>query len=357
MIIDVVKVFLPAAVAFFIGILITPILTHYLYKFKAWKKMSVQETVDGLDSPITRALHQDETKKTPRMGGIIIWGSALITTLLIFFISKLFPVEVTQKLDFFSRNQTWIPFFALLVGAGVGLIDDIYEVSERGSRRAGGLSLTFRLSIVGAVALFIGGWFYFKLDVVSLGIPFYGDFFIGPLIIPAFILVALALYASGIIDGIDGLSGGVFAAIFTAYAAIAFYQQQIDLAAFSAMLVGSILAFLWFNIPPARFYMSETGTMGLTLTVAVLAFMTDSLGGGIGVFVLPIIALPLVVTVLSVIIQVLSKKFRGGKTVFLVSPLHNHFQALGWPGYKVTMRYWIISMIFAILGVIVALIG
>ena len=170
-------------------------------------------------------------------------------------------------------------------------------------------------------------------------------------------MVALALYASGIIDGIDGLSGGVFAAIFAAYGAIAFYQQQIDLAAYCAMIVGAILAFLWFNIPPARFYMSETGTMGLTLTLAVVAFMTDSLGGGVGVLVLPIIALPLVVTVLSVIVQVLSKKFRGGKKVFLVSPLHNHFQALGWPSYKVTMRYWVISMVFAILGVIVALVG
>jgi phospho-N-acetylmuramoyl-pentapeptide-transferase len=175
--------------------------------------------------------------------------------------------------------------------------------------------------------------------------------------IPIFILVTLAIYAGGVIDGIDGLSGGVFAAMFTAYAGIAFYQQQINLAAFCAMIVGAILAFLWFNIPPARFYMSETGTMGLTLTLAVVAFMTDALGEGHGLLALPVVAFPLVITVCSDIIQLLSKKFRNGKKVFLVAPVHHHFEAIGWPGYKVTMRYWVISIIFAIVGLIVALIG
>jgi len=97
--------------------------------------------------------------------------------------------------------------------------------------------------------------------------------------------------------------------------------------------------------------------MALTITIAVVAFMTDSLGGGYGLLVLPIIAFPLVVTTLSNIIQISSKKLRNGKKVFLVAPLHHHFEALGWPAYKVTMRYWIISVILAILGVSLALIG
>ena len=206
------------------------------------------------------------------------------------------------------------------------------------------------------MALFVALWFFFKLDITTIGMPFIEDLNVGLFFIPFFILVTLALYASGVIDGIDGLSGGVFAIIFAAYAGIAFYQQQVDLVAFSAMIAGGILAFLWFNIPPARFYMSETGTMGLTITLAVVAFMTDSLGGGYGVLVLPIVAFPLVITVLSDIIQVLSKKFRG-KKVFLVAPIHHHFEALGWPGYKVTMRFWVIGVIFAIIGMILALIG
>ena len=119
-------------------------------------------------------------------------------------------------------------------------------------------------------------------------------------------LVMLALFSSGVIDGIDGLSGGVMAPIFAAYAGIAFFNNQIDLAAFSATLVGGILAFLWFNVPPARFYMSETGMLGLTTTLAVIAFLTGE------VLLLPLIAFPLVATTLSVIIQVASKKMRDG---------------------------------------------
>jgi len=164
------------------------------------------------------------------------------------------------------------------------------------------------------------------------------------------------IYSGTVIDGIDGLSGGVFSAIFFAYAVIAYFQNQINLSAFCIVVVGSILAFLWFNIPPARFYMTETGSMALTMTIAIVAFMTDSLGHGRGLTVLPIIALPLIVTSLSDIIQVVSKKTRNGKKVFRIAPLHHHFEAIGWPAYKVTMRYWIVSIVCAVLGVIFALV-
>ena len=137
---------------------------------------------------------------------------------------------------------------------------------------------------------------------------------------------------------------------------MAFHQQQINLAAFCAVLVGAILAFLWFNIPPARFYMSETGSMALTLTLTMVAFMTDQIADGYGVSLLFIIAAPLFVTSLSVIIQMLSKKFRG-KKILIVSPLHHHFEAIGWPAYKVTMRYWVISIVLAIIGMIVAFVA
>ena len=142
--------------------------------------------------------------------------------------------------------------------------------------------------------------------------------------------------------------------MFGAYAGIAFFQDQLDIAALSAAIAGALLAFLWFNIPPARFYLSETGTMGLTLALTVIAFLTDALGGGRGVTVLPIIALPLVVTVLSNIIQITGKKVFG-KKIFRVAPLHHHFEALGWPSYRVVMRYWIVGVIAAIIGMSIAL--
>mgnify|MGYP004001215543 FL=1 len=357
MIIDIVKIFTASSAAFIVGMLITPAVTHYLYKHKAWKKNNVRVATDGRSAEISQRLHNDEEKKTPRMGGIVVWGSAFITIILIYLISKVFPTDVTTKLDFLSRDQTWIPLFTLMVGSLVGMIDDIMEVRGNSARKAGGLSSKKRLFVVGLISLFVAWWFFAKLGVSSVGFPFIEDINIGLWFIPFFVFVTLAVYAGGVIDGLDGLSGGVFAAMFTAYAGIAFYQQQINLAAFCALIVGGILAFLWFNIPPARFYMSETGMMGLTITLTVVAFMTDSLGGGHGVAVLPIIALPLVVTVLSVVIQLASKKFRGGKKVFQVAPLHHNFEAVGWPAYKETMRYWIISVVVAIIGVSIALIG
>jgi phospho-N-acetylmuramoyl-pentapeptide-transferase len=143
--------------------------------------------------------------------------------------------------------------------------------------------------------------------------------------------------------------------MFGAYGVIAYYLDQINLAAFCGLIVGGILAFLWFNIPPARFYMSETGSMALTITLVIIAFMTDSIGGGIGIFVLPIIAFPLVVTVLSIVVQLTYKKFTRGKKIFHSTPIHHHFEALGWPNYKVTMRYWIVSIICSATGIIITL--
>ena len=357
-VLDIVKVMIPAALAFFIGIGITPIVTHYLYKNRAWKKKAGKGVgLGGGETPIFDELHKEKDTGTPRMGGIVIWSSVVLTTLGIWLLHTVFNGDVFNKLDFLSRSQTWIPFFALIVGAIVGLIDDILLISGTGKYLAGGLPLWHRLFVVGSVALFVGWWFYEKLEISVVNIPFNGAFELGILFIPFFVLVAIAIYASGIIDGIDGLSGGVFASIFAAYAGIAFYQQQIDIAALSATIVGGILAFLWFNIPPARFYMTETGIMGLTMALTVIAFMTDTLGGGNGVFVLPIIGFLLVITVVSNIIQVLSKKFRNGKKVFKVAPIHHHFEAIGWPGYKVTMRYWVVSIVFAAIGIIIALVG
>lgn len=357
MIIDIVKVFLPAVGAFVLGVLVTPILTNFLYSHKMWKKKAGKIALDGTEATTFNELHKEKEVNTPRMGGIIIWFSSAVVIIGIWFISEFLPGNITSKLDFLSRSQTWVPLGTLILGALAGLVDDYMEIKASENGDSGGLSLRKRLAIVSVIALACGLWFYAKLDVVGIGLPFgLGEFYLGPLFIILFLGVVLFIYAGGVIDGLDGLAGGVFATMFAAYGGIAFYQQQIDLAAFCATVVGGILAFLWFNVPPARFYMSETGTMGLTITLAVVAFMTDRLGEGYGFLVLPIIALPLVITVLSNVIQVASKKIRG-KKVFRVAPLHHHFEAIGWPAYKVTMRYWIFSLICGILGITLALVG
>lgn len=351
MITSVIKIFIPAALSFIIGILITPAVSSFLYKNKFWKKTSVEKALGGGEATITKSLHNDEAKKTPRMGGIIVWGSVIITIVLIFIISKIFPTADTIKLSFLSRNQTWLPFLTLIAGSLAGLVDDYLVVSNSGSYVGGGLSLKTRLSIIFILSLLGGWWFFAKLGVSSIIVPFLGEVNLGLMFIPVFIIFVIGIYSGGIIDGIDGLAGGVFSVMYASYALIAFFHGQIDLSAFCMVVVGGLLAFLWFNIPPARFFLSETGTMGLTATLVVIAFLTKSVG------VLPIIAFPLIATSASSLIQILSKKMRAGRKVFIVAPLHNHFQAKGWPPYKVTMRYWIISVFFAVLGIIISLVG
>lgn len=352
MLLDLIKVFVPALLAFTVGIGITPILSHYLYAHKMWKRKAGK----GDETPLFNKLHESRETGTPRMGGIVIWFASAVAILGVSAGSALFDGPLFSKLDFLSRDQTWIPLSALIIGACIGLIDDFLEIRGGGGNRAGGLSLAKRLAVVTIVGLLAGLWFHYKLDVVAVGVPFLGSLYLGWFIIPLFAIVTLAVYSGGVIDGIDGLAGGIFAVIFGAYGAIAFFQSQINLAAFCAAVIGGILAFLWFNIPPARFYMSETGSMALTLCLAIVAFMTDFLGGGEGLFVLPIIAFPLFATSASVILQRFYKRFLRRK-LLVISPLHHHFEAIGWPSYKVTMRYWVLAVIFAILGLTLTLVS
>lgn len=346
---DLARVLLPAVLCFAVGMAMTPVLTSYLYHYKAWKKTAGKNALDGGIAHEFNRLHQVTETRAPRMGGIVVWGSVVIVAAALAIIQTSLPLSA-GRYEFLSRSQTWLPFAALIVGAIAGLVDDLLVIRPGGE----GLRLRTRVSIVIALSLVAGWWFYAKLGMVAVGIPFASPLVIGWLIVPLFMMVALAVYASGVIDGIDGLSGGVFASIFASYAIIAFFQEQYDLAAFCMSLVGGLLAFLWFNIPPARFYMSDTGTMALTLALAVIAFMTDVPGEGIGIAVLPIIGGLLVVTVASNIAQVLWKKIFGRK-LLRIAPLHHHFEAIGWPPYKVVMRYWVVSVVLAAAGVILAL--
>lgn len=349
------KVLLPTIVSFTIGLAIASPLIAFLRKHEIWKKKSVKTSIDGSATTITSALHNDEERKLLRMGGVVVWVSVFATTAIFLFLSHAFPTDLTEKLDFISRNQTWLPLVAMFVGAVVGGIDDLLVVEAFKGRLnsyiGGGLSFPVRLGAVALLGLSMGLWFFYKLGVSSVYIPFYGDLVIGGLLfVLFFVVVTIALFSTSVIDGVDGLSGGVFSAIFAAYGFIAFYQNQIDIAALCFMIVGGILAFLWFNVPPATFMMAETGIMALTLSLSIISFLTNA------VMYLPIIALPLVITTGSVILQLIWKKVFKRK-LFLVAPLHHHFEAKGWAKPQVTMRYWIVSYICALLGVVVVLIS
>ncbi|MSR87831.1 MAG: hypothetical protein EXS69_01525 [Candidatus Zambryskibacteria bacterium] len=354
---DILKVIGPTVLAFFIGIFITPFFTRYFYKYKMWKSSA---RIHSDTSQAFGKIHNSEHEvSTPRVGGIIIWVSVLLTVIVIFIISKIFPAglfggeaSIFKQLDFFSRSQTVVPLAAFFFAAIVGLIDDLLQIFGQGSYARDPLIYRkVKMVFVTLIGIAIGFWFYYKLDFISVHIPFFGEWWLGVWFIPFFVMVMLATFSTSVIDGIDGLAGGVLASCFTAFAAIAFLGNQYDISALSGAIAGGILAFLWFNVPPARFYMGETGMLSLTVILAVIAFLTDS------VMLLPIIALPLVITSLSVILQVNVYKYFNKRRVFLVAPLHHHFQALGWSREKVVMRYWIVSVICAITGVILFLVS
>lgn len=346
---EILRIFIPTTMAFLFGIGMTPFLTHFLYKKRMWKPKAGKVAFDGKPAEVFNQLHEARDIGTPRFGGVIVWGSVLLTAGLLSLLSYFAP-DAFGTLTFISRNQTWLPLAALIAGAVVGLFDDLFEVQGKA-----GLQLRVRLLIVAMVAALCAWWFYTKLGISSISFPLMQQpLELGMWFVPFFILTVLFIYAGGVIDGIDGLAGGLFATMFAAYAGIAFFQHQFDIAALAGAIAGGLLAFLWFNIPPARFYLSETGTMGLTITLVVIAFLTDTLDHGRGISVLPLIALPLVATVFSNILQIIWKKVFKRK-LFRIAPLHHHFEAIGWPAYKVTMRYWIVGVLLAITGMMAAL--
>ncbi len=345
-----IKVFGLLAASFAIAILWTPILTRYLYKYRLWRRNVRDTAPDGTKTPLFAALHKDRETRVPRMGGMLIWITTIVLALFIWMLAGFTKSAFWSKANFLSRNQTWLPLFTMLAGSLLGMIDDIAQIFGKGTYVAGGIKFRYRLAAIIVIALAGGWWFHYKLAWQTIYVPGYGSILINGWYVPLFIFTMVALFSTGVVDGIDGLAGGVFGSLFAAYGGIAFFRGQIDLAAFAAVVLGALLAFLWFNIPPARFYMGESGIMGLTTSLAVIAFLTDS------VLVLPIIGLLLFVESGSVIVQFLSKRYRG-KKVFLIAPIHHHFEARGWPPEKVTMRFWIISVVTAILGMAVALIG
>ena len=348
--INVIKIFTLGALSFALTFISAPVLANFLYKYKLWRKEVRVKSIDGQTLQYFKKFHSEGEIHTPRFGGLLIWVTTLILIFLFFGLSKITNIWWVEKLNFLSRGQTWLPLFALVSASLLGLVDDVLQVSGKGNYIGGGLSLKKRLLMVALIGLIGAWWFYYKLGWHTLHVPGLGDYEIDGLYIPLFMLVMLAVYSGGVIDGLDGLAGGAFAAIFGAYAGIALFYGQIDLAAFSSVILGALLAFLWFNIPPARFYMGETGILGLCATLTVIAFLTDS------VPVLPIIGFLLVIESGSVILQLLSKKFRR-KKLFLASPIHHHFEAKGWPHYKITMRFWVIGVVMAIIGVAIRLLG
>jgi len=342
------KIFILSFLSFLISFLVAPCLIRFLNHYQLWKKQPRNKTIDGKEAAVFLKIHKEREVSTPRMGGLLIWT---VPVFLAFFFSFLGHYDGfwISKLNFLSREQTWLLLATLVFSSILGLADDILQVFGKGKYIGGGLDLKIRLFLIIIVGLVGGYWFYFKLGQDSIYLPILDIHLkLGIFYIPLFIIVILSCWAGGVIDGIDGLAGGSFLSIFGAFMIIAFARMQYNVASFCGTILGSLLAFLWYNLPPAKFYIGETGMMGLSVSLAIVSFLTDS------VSVLPIIAGLLVLEVGSILLQLFSKKFLK-KKIFLCTPLHHHFEAIGWRSETVTMRFWILGIVFALLGTAIRL--
>jgi len=340
----IVKIFFLATIAFVFTFSLTPLLTKFLYKYKLGKQIR-----NSGDTPIFSKLHAAKNG-TPTMGGILIWVTVLLFSILFYYLSQCVDCGFWKNLNFLSRNQTWLPLGALVASALVGLFDDWLDVRGKGVLGGGGLKIRHRLLIYTIIALVGAIWFYFKLGWDQFNIPFVGNIHLGWGYIIAFVFVLVATaFSVNETDGLDGLAGGILLSSFLAYGVISFVNGKYDLAVFCGVIVGALLAFLWFNINPARFYMGDTGAMSLGITLGIMAMLTNT------PIILIIIGSVFVLESLSVIIQLISKRLRHGKKVFISSPLHHHLEAIGWPEPKIVMRFWVIGGVSAVIGLIIFL--
>lgn len=330
----IIRILALTALAFICSMLFTPFLTHLLYKYRFWKKIKDTD-ISGKRAKVFYGLHKHKAReKIPTGAGVMFWVIGGLITLILNL----------------SRSQTFLPLFFLFSGGILGLIDDYINIKSSGSGIKGlraPIKLFWQLSIAG----FGSWWFYVKLGFDTIHVPGVGDFIIGWWYIPIFILIIVATAnAVNITDGLDGLAGGLSIFAFAAYGVIAMVQGNIGIALFCGTIVGVLLAYTWFNIYPARFFMGDTGSMALGATLGVIAMLTNS------VFVLPIIGFVFLIEILSSLFQIISKKLFH-KKIFICAPLHHHFEAMGWPETKVTMRFWVLGIVAAITGVIIGLIG
>ncbi len=335
---QVVKVLIVSIISFLFAFIFTPSIYKILINIKARKRIRSKE-----EAPIMASLHEKKAG-TPTMAGVLIWGTVAALSLFLF-IMDLFFDGFWGYMNFISRPETYLPLTAMIIAGLLGLLDDFIGVFR--IKNSSGLKIKHKLLAYLFLGIIGASWFYFRLGWDTLMIPFIGNVTVGWLYIPIFIFVIIATtFSANETDGLDGLLGGTVLFGYIALTIVAFALGKYNLATFGGAIIGSLLAFLWFNIYPAKFMMGDTGSMALGMTLGVIAMLTNT------TLLLPFFAFIFVLESASVIIQVTSKKLRG-KKIFLSAPIHHHFEALGWGETKVTMRFWIISAMASTIGLII----
>ena len=266
---------------------------------------------------------------TPTMGGLLI-------------------VAVVLAIYFFFRGEpdaaTFAPIAAL---AGVGLLGAFDDYLN--ARTGEGIRVRQKLIWLTVVAIVAAYQIQQTYAITAIAVPFVGPVPIDPWLYVLFAAFAIVATANGVnlTDGLDGLSGGTVAIAFVAYLLIALLNvpNQANLALLCALIIGALLGFLWFNVHPAQIFIGDSGALSLGATLAVTALITGQ------ILVLPLIGIIFVIETSSVIIQVSYFKATGGKRLFRFTPLHHHFELGGWDEEKITVRFWIIGILAALLGV------
>ncbi|MCP4524022.1 MAG: phospho-N-acetylmuramoyl-pentapeptide-transferase [Candidatus Gracilibacteria bacterium] len=345
---NLISIFSFGITTFLVGFLLIPSFIKALIDFKLGKQIRSDATIGK--ATIFEKLHKSKSG-TPTMGGAII----LFTVFFMVLVSMILQATGAINHSLLNPNETYLTLFTLLTVGGLGLIDDFFNI--RGVGRTKGLSA--RVKIIGLVFFATLGalWFYYKLGwnvvdetgnfIRTLNNPFGVDIQLGLLFIPLFIFMIVASSNSvNLTDGLDGLAGGLLLFNYGVYTYITYDQGLFLLSALCMTIVGALVAFLWFNVKPAKFYMGDVGSLALGANLGIIAMITNT------VFILIIIGSIFILETLSVIIQLTSKKFRNGKKVFLVAPFHHHLEALGWSEENVVFRLWLVGMITSTIGII-----
>lgn len=308
------------AMAFVVSVVVGQPLVEFLRRRGLGKEISS----DGPPSHSTKA-------GTPTMGGVLIFAMAL---------------PITLAANIVDRMSILLPLGTIVAAGLLGLVDDLRTII--GSARTG-LNKRLKVSLLAVLGLTATLVLYFALDVQNVKIPWAGEFELGPGYIPlAVLIIVFTTTAVAITDGLDGLAGGTTALAFLAYGVIALLQEQTYLATFCFTVVGATAGFLWYNSYPAQVFMGDTGALALGSSLAVVALMTGHW------LLLPIIGIVFVLEGLSDIIQIGFFRLTGGKRIFKMSPLHHHFELLGWSEPQVVMRFWLLGIVGSLLGVSLA---
>jgi phospho-N-acetylmuramoyl-pentapeptide-transferase len=338
---DIALIFGYATLSFLMSFALAKPFIAFLFKNRIGKQIRIDATGGG-KATLFHALHLKK-QGTPTMGGLLI----LATVFCMVALSRILSYFGIIDRSLMNRKETYLVLVTLAVCAALGALDDWLNINNNKNK---GLKTKPKFWVLTAIALVGAWWFHFKLGIDTIHIPYFGDFYINGWYIPLFIFIFIAsAHSVNITDGLDGLAAGLLIIAFIAFGVIAYFKGLYLLTTLIGVLVGALTSFLWYNIPPAQFFMGDVGSLSLGATLGVIALMTDS------VAVLPIIGFIFVIETISVIIQQLSKKFRNGKKVFHIAPIHHHFEQIGWPESKVVMRFWIVGGAFGIVGLILAM--